>query len=73
MRSFTATEARHSISEVMDLAAAGEPVEIIRRDGAANVLISRAEFDAWQKQKLDAEFEEIMQHYGKPIEALTNR
>lgn len=73
MKSYTATEARQSISEVMDLASSGEPVEITRRDGTSNVLVSREEFDAWQNQKLDAEFKEIMQHYGKPIEALTNR
>ncbi|BBS49809.1 type II toxin-antitoxin system Phd/YefM family antitoxin [Klebsiella pneumoniae] len=73
MKSYTATEARQSISEVMDIASSGEPVEITRRDGTSNVLISREEFDAWQNQKLDAEFADIMQHYGKPIEALTNR
>lgn len=73
MKSYTAIEAWQSISEVMDIASSGEPVEITRRDGTSNVLISREEFDAWQNQKLDAEFEEIMRHYGKPIEVLTNR
>lgn len=71
MKSYTVTEVQYSISEVMNLDTVGEAIKITRWDGAENELISRAEFDGWQK--LDSEFVDIMQHYGKSIEALTHR
>ncbi|CDL79423.1 MULTISPECIES: type II toxin-antitoxin system Phd/YefM family antitoxin [Xenorhabdus] len=73
MRTYTSTQARANIAEVLDTAAHGEPVEITRRDGSSAVVISKAEFDAWQNAKLDAEFDSIMQRHGHTIEALTNR
>ena len=50
-----------------------EPVEITRRDGCSAVVISKAEFEAYQNAKLDAEFDAIMQRHGHTVEALTNR
>ena len=71
MKSYTETDVQHSISEMMDQAAADGAVVITLRDGTSNMLSSRAEFDA--KQNLDTEFADIMQHYGKSIERLTHR
>jgi antitoxin Phd len=73
MRTYTSTQARANISSVLDAAVNGEPVEITRRDGSAAVVISKAEFEAYQNAKLDAEFDLIMQRHGHTIEALTDR
>ncbi|OSM97761.1 MULTISPECIES: type II toxin-antitoxin system Phd/YefM family antitoxin [Lonsdalea] len=73
MRTYTSTQARANISEVLDAATHGEAVEITRRDGSSAVVISKTEFEAYQNAKLDAEFEEIMQRHGHTVEALTNR
>ncbi|EHD19591.1 MULTISPECIES: type II toxin-antitoxin system Phd/YefM family antitoxin [Brenneria] len=73
MRTYTSTQARANISTVLDAAVNGEPVEIIRRGGSATVVISKAEFEAYQNAKLDAEFDLIMQRYGHTEEALTDR
>lgn len=60
MRIYTSTQARAKISEVLDAATHGEPVEITRRDGSAAVVISKAEFEAYQNAKLDAEFDVVL-------------
>lgn len=73
MRTYTSTQARANISEVLDAATHGEPVEITRRDGSAAVVISKVEFEAYQSAKLDAEFDVIMQRHGHTVETLTNR
>ncbi len=73
MLTYTSTQARANISDVLDAATHGEPVEITRRDGSAAVVISKAEFEAYQNTKLDAEFDHIMQRHGRTLEALTNR
>ncbi|ADI78281.1 MULTISPECIES: type II toxin-antitoxin system Phd/YefM family antitoxin [Pantoea] len=73
MRSYTTTEARQNIAEVMDTATAGEPVEITRRDGSSAVLISRDDFNAWQEAKLDAEFADIMGRHSRTVKALADR
>lgn len=73
MLKYTSSQARANISEVLDAAMSGEPVEISRRDGAAAVVISKADFEAYQTAKLDAEFDAIMQRHGRTIEALTDR
>jgi antitoxin Phd len=73
MRTYTTSQARQNIAEVMEAATAGEPVEITRRDGSAAVLISRDDFNAWQEAKLDAEFAEIMGRHGRTIKALADR
>lgn len=73
MRTYTSTQARANISEVLDTATQGVPVEITRRDGAAAVVISKAEFEAYQNAKLDIEFDLMMQRHGHTVEALTNR
>lgn len=62
-----------NIATVLDTALNGEPVEITRRDGRAAVLISKAEFEAYQNAKLDAEFDVIMQRHEHTIKALTDR
>ncbi|WP_119712639.1 type II toxin-antitoxin system Phd/YefM family antitoxin [Arsenophonus endosymbiont of Aleurodicus floccissimus] len=72
MRTYTSTQARANISEVLDATTHGEPVEITRRDGSSVVVISKAEFEAYQKAKLDAEFDVIMQLHRHTVEALTN-
>ncbi|WP_241256098.1 type II toxin-antitoxin system prevent-host-death family antitoxin [Proteus sp. ZN5] len=61
------------MSEVLDAAFRGEPVEITRRDGSSAIVISKAEFEAYQNAKLNAEFDIIMQRHGHTIKALTNR
>ncbi|WP_413732770.1 type II toxin-antitoxin system prevent-host-death family antitoxin [Sodalis sp. RH20] len=61
------------ISTVLDTALKGEPVEITRRDGSAAILISKAEFDAYQNAKLDAEFDALMQRHAHTVQALTDR
>ncbi|MGJ0627871.1 type II toxin-antitoxin system Phd/YefM family antitoxin [Xenorhabdus bovienii] len=73
MRTYTSTQARANISEVLDAATQGEPVEITRRDGSAAVVISKTEFEAYQNAKLDAEFDLMMQRHGHTIKALTDR
>ncbi|MDR0806432.1 MAG: type II toxin-antitoxin system Phd/YefM family antitoxin [Enterobacteriaceae bacterium] len=74
MRTFTSTQARANISEVLDsVVIHGEPVEITRRDGSSAVVISKAEFEAYQNAKLDAEFDLIMQRHGHTVAALTDR
>ncbi|KLE43366.1 MULTISPECIES: type II toxin-antitoxin system Phd/YefM family antitoxin [Klebsiella] len=73
MRTYTSTQARTKISEVLDAATQGEPIEITRRDGSSAVVISKAEFETYQNAKLDAEFDMIMQRHGHTVEALTNR
>ena len=73
MRTYTTSQARQNIAEVMEAATAGEPVEITRRDGSAAVRISRDDFNAWQEAKLDAEFAEIMGRHGRTIKALADR
>ncbi|CAI0786209.1 type II toxin-antitoxin system Phd/YefM family antitoxin [Serratia entomophila] len=70
---YTSTQARANIAAVLDAATNGEPVEITRRDGSAAVVISKADFEAYQKAKLDAEFDHIMQRHGRTVEALTDR
>jgi len=57
----------------MDAAASGEPIEITRRDGTSNVLISKAEYETFMNAKLDAEFDFIMQRHGRTVKALTDR
>ncbi|WP_134736389.1 type II toxin-antitoxin system Phd/YefM family antitoxin [Proteus mirabilis] len=73
MRTYTSTQARANISEVLDIATYGEPVEITRRDGCSAVVISKTEFESYQNAKLDAEFDMMMQRHGHTVEALTNR
>lgn len=73
MRTYTSTQARANISGVLDAAVNGEPVEITRRDGSAAVVISKAEYEAYQNAKLDVEFDLIMQRHGHTIEALSDR
>ncbi|ASO10604.1 type II toxin-antitoxin system Phd/YefM family antitoxin [Salmonella enterica] len=73
MQTYTSTQARANIATVLDTALNGEPVEITRRDGRAAVLISKAEFEAYQNAKLDAEFDVIMQRHEHTIKALTDR
>lgn len=73
MRSYTTTQARQNIAEVMDTATSGEPVEITRRDGSSAVLISRDDFNAWQEAKLDAEFAGIMGRHSRTVKALADR
>jgi len=73
MRTYTSTQARANISGVLDTAVNGEPVEITRRDGSAAVVISKAEFEAYQNAKLDVEFDLIMQRHGHTVEALSDR
>lgn len=73
MRTYTSTQARANISEVLDAATRGEAVEITRRDGSSAVVISKAEFESYQNAKLDAEFDVIMQRHGHTVEALTKR
>ncbi|EGF6523993.1 type II toxin-antitoxin system Phd/YefM family antitoxin [Salmonella enterica] len=63
MRTYTSTQARSNISEVLDAATQGEPIEITRRDGSSAVVISKAEFEAYQNVKLDAEFDMIMRRH----------
>ena len=53
--------------------ASGEPIEITRRDGTSNVLISKAEYETFMNAKLDAEFDFIMQRHGRTVKALTDR
>lgn len=71
MRTYTSTQARANISEVLDAAAHGEPVEITHRDGSSAVVISKAEFEAYLNAKLDAEFDMIMQRHEHTVEAAT--
>lgn len=52
---YTSTQARAKISAVLDAVSRGEVVEITRRNGAVAVVISKAEFEAYQKVKLDNE------------------
>jgi antitoxin Phd len=73
MQTYTSTQARANISEVLNTATQGEPVEITRRDGSSVVVISKAEFEAYQNAKMDAEFDLIMQRHGHTIEALADR
>lgn len=73
MHTYTSTQARANISEVLDIAIHGAPVEITRRDGSSAIVISKAEFEAYQNAKLDAEFDLIMQRHGRTIKALTSR
>ncbi|MGM3190176.1 type II toxin-antitoxin system Phd/YefM family antitoxin [Dickeya dadantii subsp. dieffenbachiae] len=73
MKTYTITEARQNIATVIDTAASGEPVEIKRRDGTSAVLIPKAEFEAYQKARLDAEFDFIMQRHGHTLKALADR
>lgn len=73
MRTYTLAQANANISEVLDSAARGEPVEITRRDGSSAVVISKAEFETYQNGKLDAEFDTIMQRHGHTVETLTDR
>lgn len=73
MQTYTTTQARANISTVLDTALNGEPVEITRRDGSAAVLISKAEFEAYQNSKLDTEFDAIMKRHEHTIKALTDR
>lgn len=73
MQTYTTTQARANISTVLDTALNGEPVEITRRDGSAAVLISKAEFEAYQNSKLNTEFDAIMQRHEHTIKALTDR
>jgi len=70
---YTSTQARANISAVLDAATSGEPVEIIRRDGSAAVVISKADFEAYQQARLDKEFDAIMQRHWHTIEALSDR
>lgn len=48
MLTYTSTQARANISVVLDVAVNGEPVVITRRDGSVAVVISIAEFEAYQ-------------------------
>ncbi|TYL41661.1 type II toxin-antitoxin system Phd/YefM family antitoxin [Dickeya sp. ws52] len=73
MKTYTITEARQNIATVIDTAASGEPVEIKGRDGTSAVLIPKAEFETYQKARLDAEFDVIMQRHGHTIKALADR
>lgn len=73
MCTYTSTQTRTKISEVLDTATQREPIEIPRQDGSSAVVISKAEFEAYQNAKLDAEFDMIMQPHGHTVEALTNR
>jgi len=73
MRTYTSAQARAHISEVLEVATQGEPVEIIRKDGSAAVVISKAEFETYQNAKLDAEFEAIMQRHSHTVKALIDR
>ena len=73
MHTYLSTQARTHISEALDTAIHGEPVDITRRDDTSAVVISKIEFEAYQSAKLDAEFDIIMHHHGHTIKALTNR
>jgi antitoxin Phd len=73
MNSYTYSNARENFAEILEMATAGEPVEVTRRNGDAAVIISKAEFDAYRNAALDAEFAEIMQTHGDAYTALSKR
>lgn len=70
---YTSTQARANIAAVLNAATNGEPVEIIRRNDSAAVVISKADFDAYQKAKLCTEFDHIMQCHGQTVKELTDQ
>ncbi|WON77958.1 type II toxin-antitoxin system Phd/YefM family antitoxin [Serratia sp. UGAL515B_01] len=55
MITYTSTQAQANISADLDAAISGELVEITRCDASAVVVIGKAEFESYQKIKLDAE------------------
>ena len=73
MRTYTSPQVRANISEMLDAATHGKPVEITRRDSSSAVAISKAESEAYQNAKLNAEFDVIIQRHGHTVEAPTNR
>ena len=73
MITYTSTEVRANIATALEQATGGEPVEITRRSGESAVLISKTEFEAFQKAKMDAEFDLIMGRHGRTVQALSDR
>lgn len=73
MHSYTYSNARENLAAILEMAAAGDPVEVTRRNGEAAVVISKAEFERYRKAALDAEFAEIMQTHGDVYTALSTR
>lgn len=73
MITYTSSEVRANIATALEQATSGEPVEITRRHGESAVLISKAEFEVYQKAKMDAEFDMIMGRHGRTVRALSDR
>ncbi|MCC8364681.1 type II toxin-antitoxin system Phd/YefM family antitoxin [Xenorhabdus sp. PB61.4] len=73
MDTFTISQTRENLAAVIDKAVAGQPVEITRRGREPAVIISKKEFEALQKAKLDAEFADIVGLFDKSNRELTDR
>lgn len=73
MNTFTISHARENLAAVIDQAVAGQPVEITRHGRETAVIISKKEFEALQKAKLDAEFADIVGLFDTSNKALTDR
>ncbi|MBD2785360.1 type II toxin-antitoxin system Phd/YefM family antitoxin [Xenorhabdus sp. DI] len=73
MNTFTISHARENLAAVIDQAVAGHPVEITRYGRETAVIISKKEFDALQKAKLDAEFADIVGLFDTSNQALADR
>lgn len=73
MNSYTYSHARENLSAILEMATAGEPVEVTRRNGESAVVVSKAEFERYRKAALDAEFAEIMQTHGTAYTELSKR
>lgn len=65
MRSYTTTQARKYMAEIMDIVMAGEPVMITRRGSASAVLVSNDNFNAWPERKQDAGLTGILERYDR--------
>ncbi|MBD2810617.1 type II toxin-antitoxin system Phd/YefM family antitoxin [Xenorhabdus sp. Vera] len=73
MSTFTISHARENLATVINQAIAGQPVEITRRGRESVVIISKKEFEALQKAKLDAEFADIVGLFDASNKTLTDR
>lgn len=73
MHTFTTRAARDNFSQLLKMARDGQPVEITSRAGAATVLISKAEYEAFCAARLAAEFDDIFATHDETLKALADR
>lgn len=70
MTKFSYTNAQENLTHILDMAIAGETVEIVHLDGTSVMVVSKEKYEACRKALLSAEFKELMSEFEISNKAL---